>query len=134
MTNGAFPVDPGDIIQWYWEAETNCFDGEGRRFEPIEDQRSDSVTTFLQVHQKNLTLDSARRKAFYERGNGVFTDSQAGGSVKHNAKREIAYPKALKPRRNGTKVIGDCMRIFGKAISGARPFEAFDILIGRQSM
>jgi len=134
IMNGAFPVDSGDVIQWYWEAETNCFDAEGRRLEQIADQRSDGVTAFLYTHQKNMTLDSARRKAFYERGNGVFTDSQAGGSVKYNAKKEIAYPKALKPRRNGSKAIGDGMRAFGKAISGARPFEAFDILIGRQSM
>ncbi len=134
IINGAFPVDTGDIIQWYWEAETNCFDQDGRRHDPIAGERSEDITAFLQGHSKDLALDSARRKAFYERGNGVYTNSQTDGTVRYNGKREVAFPKALKPRRNGQKAIGDGMRAFGRAVSGARPFEPFDILIGRQSM
>jgi hypothetical protein len=134
ITNGAFPVDPGDIIQWYWEAETNCFDAEGRRFPAIADVRSEGVSAFLQGHSQKLATDSARRKATFERGNGVFTDSQTDGNVKYNGKKDVAYPKALKARTDGKKVLGDELRTFARAVSGARPFEKFDVLIGRQSM
>jgi len=46
----------------------------------------------------------------------------------------VAYPKALKPRCDGKKVLGDELRAFARAVSGGRPFEKFDVLIGRQSM
>ena len=132
--NGAFEIDAGDIIQWYWDAETNCFDVSGRRHDPIDDKRSQSVSTFLTGHSQALTRDSAKRKAFYERGNGVFTNSPTDGNVTYNGKQNIAFPKSLKPARDGKRRIGDVMRVFARAVSGARPFEMFDILIGRQSM
>jgi hypothetical protein len=31
-------------------------------------------------------------------------------------------------------VIGDKIRVWGRAMSGARPFEMFDVMISRQSM
>jgi len=134
IMNGAFPVDSGDILQFYWQPEQNCFDDEGRRLDVIDGHRSEDVSNFLNSNQKNLTLDSARRKASYERGNGVYTNSQTDGNVRYNGKMEVAFPKSLKPRRNGKKVPGDCMRAFARAMSGAKPFEMFDVLIGRQSM
>jgi hypothetical protein len=134
IMNGAFEIDPGDEIQWYWEAETNCFDPKGRRYDSIADQRSQGVTAFLQGHHHELSRDGTRRKLAQERSNGVFTNSQTDGNVSYNGKKEVAFPKAVKPGRDGKTRIGDNMRKFGKAISGAGPFEFFDILIGRQSM
>ena len=134
VMNGAFPVDAGDIIQWYWDAETNCFDTNGCRLDPIDDQRSQGVTAFLQGHSQSIARDSARRRTFYERGNGVFTNSQTDGNVTYNGKREVAFPKTVKPDKSGKMRCGDRMRALGRAVSGARPFEMFDILIGRQSM
>ena len=134
ITNGAFPVDAGDIIQWYWSAETRCFDSEGRRLEPIGGQRSEDVSIFLSRNEQNLSLDSARRKAMYERGNGVYTNSQTDSNVRYNGKLETAFPKALRTRVDGKRVPGDCIRVFARALSTARPFEPFDVLINRQSM
>ena len=134
ITNGAFPVDAGDIIQWYWSAETRCFDSEGRRLEPIGGQRSEDVSIFLSRNEQNLSLDSARRKATYERGNGVYTNSQTDSTVRYNGKLETAFPKALRTRVDGKRVPGDCIRVFARALSTARPFEPFDVLINRQSM
>ena len=134
ITNGAFPVDAGDIIQWYWSAETRCFDSEGRRLEPIGGQRSEDVSIFLSRNEQNLSLDSARRKATYERGIGVYTNSQTDSNVRYNGKLETAFPKALKTRVDGKRVPGDCMRAFARALSTARPFEPFDVLINRQSL
>ena len=134
IMNGAFEVDAGDIIQWYWDAETNCFDSNGRRHDIISDRRSQGVSAFMSTNSQALTRDSAKRKAFYERGNGVFTNSPTDGNVTYNGKQNIAFPKSFKPARDGKRRIGDSMRIFARAVSGARPYEMFDILIGRQSM
>jgi hypothetical protein len=134
ILNGAFEVDTGDIIQWYWSAETNCFDSNGRRFDQIAERRSQGVSAWLQSKDRPGTADSARRKAFQERGNGVFTNSQTDGTVTFNAKKEIAFPKSLRPAIDGNFRLGDRMRIFGRAMSGARPYEMVDIQICRQSM
>jgi hypothetical protein len=133
ILNGAFEVDTGDMIQWYWSAETNCFDANGRRLDPIPEQRSQGVTTWLQTNDRAGSSDSARRKAFHERGNGVFTNSQTDGTVTFNAKREVAFPKSIRPGKDGFR-LGDRMRVFARAMSGARPYEMVDIMICRQSM
>ena len=134
IMNGAFGVDTGDLIQWYWDAETNCFDDNGRRLDPITDRRSQGVDAFLQGSDPQLSRDSIRRRSFYERGNGVYTNSQIDGTVTFNGKRGVAFPKSYKQGRDGKDRIGDRIRIFARAVSGARPFEMVDILIGRQSM
>lgn len=134
IQNGAFEVDTGDMIQWYWEAETNCFDESGRRHDAITDTRSQGVDAFVQSNNLRLSQDGTRRKSFYERGNGVFTNAQPDGAVTHNGKRGVAFPKSLKPARDNRDRIGDRIRVFARAISGARPYEPFDVLIGRQSM
>ena len=132
--NGAFEIDAGDVIQWYWDIETNCFDANGRRHDPITDRRSQGVNAFLTGTSQSMTRDSAKRKAFHERGNGVFTNSQTDGNVSYNGKQNVAFPKSMKPGIDGKRRIGDAMRVFARAVSGSRPFEMFDILIGRQSM
>ena len=130
IVNGAFPVDTGDMIQWIWEAETNMFDPQGVRYDPLADMRSEAVTAFVQGHNGNLSTDSARRRIAYDRGNGVYT----GAGKPYDGKKEVAFPKSLRPRRDGSIVIWDKMRVFARAVSGARPYEPFDIFIHRQSM
>jgi len=134
IMNGAFEVDTGDMIQWYWSAETNCFDSNGRRLDQIQERRSQGVSTWLQTNDRASSVDNTRRKAMYERGNGVFTNSQTDGNVVFGAKKEIAFPKSLRSARDGSLVIGDRMRVFARAMSGARPYEMVDVMIGRQSM
>ena len=129
IMNGAFEIDPGDEIQWYWEAETSCFDAKGRRYDPIADQRSQGITLFLQAHHQELSRDGARRKVAQERGNGILEDGSTFGG-----KREVAFPKAVKAARDGKIRIADNLRKFGRAITGAGPFEMVDIQISRQSM
>jgi hypothetical protein len=134
IRNGAFEIDTGDIIQWYWSCETNMFDKNGKRYDVIPERRSASVTAYIQDRERAETGDSIRRRVMAERENGVFTNSQTDGTVTYNAKKEIAFPKSLRPARDGTIRLGDRMRIFGRAMSGARAWEQVDIMICRQSM
>jgi hypothetical protein len=134
ILNGAFEIDTGDIIQWYWSAEEPCFDKNGRRRDQITEQRSQGVSTWLRENNRQGSSDSVRRKTFHERGNGVFTNSQTDGTVTFGAKKEIAFPKSLRPALDGAFRLGDRMRVFGRAMSGARPWEMVDVQICRQSM
>jgi hypothetical protein len=134
IMNGAFEIDTGDMIQWYWSAETNCFDTNGRRHDPLDTIRSQDVNAFLAGHGRDLSRDSLKRKAVQERGNGVFSGSMPDGNVTYNGKTEVAFPKSIRPRKDGVIVIGDKMRVFARAMSGGRPFEMVDVLIMRQSM
>lgn len=135
IMNGPFPIDTGDKVQWIWEAESNCFNKTGYRYPPISDsRRSEGISVFLRTHDKTLSRDDAIRKMTYEHSNGVFTAGQKPNGAPYDGKKEIAYVKAVRPRTDGTENPFDKMREFGKALSSARPFEPFDILIGRQSM
>jgi hypothetical protein len=134
VMNGPFEIDTGDAIQWIWSAEANCFDCNGKRHDPITDRRSQGVSSWLAQNSSAGSADSAKRKAFSERSSGVFTNSQTDGTVVYNAKKEVAFPKSLRPARDGSYRLGDKMRVIGKALSGARPWEMVDIMIGRQSM
>jgi hypothetical protein len=134
VLNGPFEIDTGDVLHWVWACEIPCFDKNGKRHDQITDRRSTGVTSWLTNNDNTGTADSAKRKAFYERGNGVYTNSQSDGTVVYNAKKEIAYPKSLRPARDGSYRLGDKMRVFGKALSGARAWEMVDIMISRQSM
>lgn len=91
------------------------------------------MSAFLQGHGRELSRDSARRKAMQEKGNGVFS-GMPDGSVSYNGKVEVAFPKSIRPRKDGVVVIGDKLRVWGRAMSGARPYEMLDVLICRQSM
>lgn len=135
ILNGAFEIHTGDMIQWIWDIEVPCFDSEGRRLDPMADNTSGGVTQFLTHHDPKFTDDSSRRKQFYERGNGVYTNAQSeNGTVVYNGKRLIAFPKALKTGLDGDHRLSDRLRVFGRAMSHARPFEQVDILLGRQSL
>ena len=135
ILNGAFEIETGDLIHWIWDIEAPCFDAKGKRLDPIPENTSLAVNQFISHNDPKYSEDAARRKQFYERGNGVYTNSQQdGGTVVYNGKRLVAFPKALKPGTEGEVRLGDKLRIFGRAMSRARPFEQVDILLGRQSL
>ncbi len=135
ILNGSFEIHTGDMIHWIWDVEAPCFDRDGKRLDPITDNTSFSVSHFVANNDPKLAEDSSRRKTFYERGNGIYTNSQSdGGTVVYNGKRLIAFPKALRPGTEGDYRLSDKLRVFGRAMSRARPFEQVDILLGRQSL
>lgn len=134
VMNGPFEIDTGDMLQWIWICEAPCFDANGKRHDVITDRRSQGVSAWMQANDQIGSADSAKRKTFYERSNGVFTNSQTDGTVVYNAKKEMAFPKSLRPAKDGSYRLGDKMRVFGRAMSGARAWEQVDIMICRQSM
>ena len=135
ILNGPFEVDTGDLVQWIWDIEIPMFNKDGKRFDPLNDPSSITVAKFTSGQDPKYEQDAARRKQYYERGNGVYTNSAIdGGTVTYNAKTSVAFPKALRPARDGEYRLGDKIRVFARAMCSARPFEMIDVCISRQSL
>ena len=135
IMNGPFEIDTGDNLQWIWDIEIPMFDRDGKRYDQFTDPSSKTITQFAAGQDPKFEQDAARRKQYYERGNGVYTggsgDSNAEG---YNTRTTTAFPKSLRPARDGEFRLGDKLRVFGRAMSSARPYEMVDVCISRQSL
>ena len=113
VRNGAFPIKTGDMVQFYFDFETNYFDEYGYR----RGANDDAVDL-------NQDTNTKRKRDYAERSLGMTTANER----KHN----IAYPKACNILTCDRPL--DRARIFGKAMSNAGAWDMVDILIGRQSI
>lgn len=137
IMNGAFPVLAGDPIQWYWDAERACFQASGHRYEgQIQGAQgqlptSEDVLSYLANHHVDPSRQEEKRRKFFDRGNGNFAPPMYDGNV--TGKLQVAYPKPFRFQDTEERV-ADRLRVFGKALTGARPFEMFDVMVSRQSL
>lgn len=130
VLNGAFPINTGDPIQWYWEEERQCFTPTGHRREALIPSEngiitSDHVEQFVE-EGVNMGDSDENRKRFYDRHNGNFGPTR-------NGKTRVAFPKPFRYQDEEERIY-DRLRVFAKALSNARPFEHVDIMIARQSL
>jgi hypothetical protein len=134
VMNGDVEIFAGDQIQWYWTFERNCFREDGTR---------KSI-----VNAAGVIADGSDPESDAQQGGGVvadqpghprrvFNDLQYGASnnsktpsdkAKHVARIKSYLRDDTQPR------LYDWTRVFGIAISSARPNEMVDIKICRQSM
>eukprot|EP00961_Rhodomonas_salina_P302329 3940804-Rhodomonas_salina.4 len=112
VQNGGFMVSTWDIIMWYWDVEKDYFDPSGKR---------------INVLQLPQDPDAKRRKMMADRQNGNWPKEGVVG------KSFIAYPKPFSLSDSNNHLM-DKLRVFGKAVSNARPFDKVDILICTQSI
>lgn len=138
VMNGDFEVFTGDLIQWYWDFELQCFKPDGRRKEYINFWRNTVVggvwscepgnaSPFFDIAQDvessfSLAPTSEKRKNYHEK---VF------GQKPRNPK---VVPR-IKPfmRDDQNPRMYDHIRVFAVAVTSARPHEMVDIKIARQS-
>lgn len=127
VQNGHFEIVCGDIIQWYWPFEKNCFDETGERldipYRQIGNQKillnSDPVAGRIWEDRG----DALQRKQFFERQYGQ----------KKGVEKCVPMIKPYKPDGENIRLY-DWYRVFAVAIASARPFEAVDIRISRQAL
>jgi hypothetical protein len=135
VLNGAFAIQCGDDVQWYWDEERACFKADGRRI-PKKIAASagvlvaEDVRRFLDVNFDDDPDDERRRK-FFDRGNGNYSAPSRDGNIK--GKQRVAFPKPFRWDDNNERVY-DKRRVFAKALCSARPFEHVDLMICRQSL
>ncbi len=135
VQNGDFEVFAGDLLQFYWAFEKDDFLPDGRR-KPYLDiwdgdtpQNVDPCTVIDGTPGKRDASgwerqpDSQLRHAYFNLSYG-----QRPGKEKLVAKIKPYIPDENDPR------LFDWYRVFAVAIASARPNEACDIKISRQSM
>ena len=120
VMNGDFEVFTGDLIQWYWPFEFDCFLSRGQR-KPIENANVDPGKASPGDYK--LTGDAQARKKFNDREYGQRKDHDKCVALIKPYKRDDQFPRLY-----------DWYRVFAIAISSARPREAVDIRICRQAL
>ena len=134
VQNGDFEVFTGDIIQWYWPFELDCFKPNGERKKYVDEWNGDvppNISPSYDPDTKQVTdfntrsLDPAAdtRRDFAARQYG-----QPADRPKVVARIKPYWRDDVNPR------IYDAYRVFAVAISCARPHEPVDIKISRQAV
>jgi len=108
VTNGHFPMRPGQMVHWYFEFEKGMFDKDGRR---TEDQNQEPL------QEKEMT--GLERRAHQE----TSAESEC-----------YARPKPYVVSKNGCDHYGDKIRIFAKCIAGGAAHHKVDIMLMTQSL
>lgn len=147
VMNGAFECKAGQMLQWYFDFERNCFyqDNEyngkktrvaGTRKEiQIDLDRMEDIQTKLSKLKSITKSDTESEKAreeFHNRALGAMDAYPHGGKL--DRKHLIAFPKPYLLTENGEEHYGDKIRIFAKCITGARKHEMMDIMLMTQSL
>jgi hypothetical protein len=131
VMNGDFEVYPGDLVQFYWRFEKDDFLPDGRRKPYLDIWDHEQVrgnvnpahtTTVLGKRERPGDKDSGLRQAYHELSYGQKPDKH-----KLVAKVKPYFRDDDNPR------LYDWVRVFGVAISSARPNDMVDIKISRQS-
>jgi hypothetical protein len=145
VMNGHWEVHAGDLVQWYWTFEKECFDDKGKRkrYKTYEQDGSvkrdyfgmspfeqpTTISPAVSSSEVQSKTASAKRQNFHDRQYGIKPQSLTPSDKAKSVARIKTYVKDdLCPR------LYDTVRIFGRAIGTARPNELLDIQICRQSM
>ena len=146
VMNGDFDVYTGDLIQWYWPFERDCFESGGRRkpivrHDPVltvirlredmppefsfPDMQKDPATIDPHDNATRLTVDNETRlrKVYYDRQYGQRKGVEKVVPIIKPYKRDDEDPRLY-----------DWYRVFAVALSTARPREHVDIRISRQAL
>jgi hypothetical protein len=147
VMNGAFECKAGQMLQWYFDFERNCFcqDNEHSRNGLIMagTRRNIDINTKNEAELKNKLLalktytsgdteSEKSREAYHQRALGAMDAYPLGG--KSDRKSLIAFPKPYMLNSDGQDHYGDKIRIFAKCITGARKHEMVDIMLMTQSL
>lgn len=106
--NGHFAMHAGQLVQWYFDFEHASFASAHGDAGAVGQRVTVRAAAPQVIGQKRRRLEEPLRENF-------------------------VYPKPYVPHMGG-EVHGDKVRIFGKCLNGAGPFEPVDIMIMTQSL
>ena len=138
VTNGDFDVFCGDLLQWYWPFERQCFTKDGKR-KPIP-MHEDSQQAALDENGIALKNDLQTDPALVDTQFGM---DRAARLRKEMNERQTGQPRGsekvvplIKPfkRDDEQPRLYDWYRVFAEAISSAGPGQKVDIRISRQAV
>ena len=132
VMNGDFEVFTGDLIQWYWPFERDCFFKNGKRKPRTLTAIGGQMRPELQhnpanyagvTHHWELDKDSKLRKTHFDKQYGDRKGREKVVPLIKPYKRDDEEPR-----------IYDWYRVFAVAICSGRPRERIDIRIARQAL
>ena len=147
VMNGAFECKAGQMLQWYFDFERNCFfqDNEHSRhgmimagtrrnidMNPTNESELKKKMIELKKFSSDDTVSEKSREAYHQRALGAMDAYPIGG--KSDRKHLIAFPKPYMLNSDGQDHYGDKIRIFAKCITGARKHEMMDLMLMTQSL
>lgn len=126
VMNGAFTMHAGDLIQWYFNGEEECYHPNSSA-DAVAGERST-------LQQRNA---HKRRKA------QQYHDQRAYGMQAINEQHKSKAVFRIKPYRMSkgrgdndeyVDYFGDKSRVFAKCIGGGKPYEMVDVMLMTQSL
>jgi hypothetical protein len=130
IQNGAFSMHTGDLVQWYFDWEQGEFDNSNRNTNGHRIQ--------VNAAEPEQTRDLKRK--LYNDERLYATSSSMGRSSGQKSAGTMVRVKSYRMSVVGEDEkymfdhYGDKSRIFGKCISGGRPWDAVDIMLMTQSL
>lgn len=143
VMNGDFEVFAGDLIQWYWTFEADCFHADGKRKRIVTPgnllvTNGDPAIDYGAAPPPAAPVPGGvpnpdprvrHRRIHNDFQYGISPDSYSPANKAKNVARIKPYmPDDAQPR------LYDWVRVFAIAISSARPNEMVDIKISKQSL
>jgi len=131
IMNGDFEVFAGDLIQWYWTFEVDCFKPDGSRKSIVNAANAVCDGGDPEVDQTNnvpVVRAVDPRRIYHDYQYGADPGNLPSSKAKHVARIKSYLKDEEQPR------VYDWMRVFAVAISSAKKNEMVDIKISRQSM
>jgi hypothetical protein len=138
VQNGDFELFTGDLVQFYWMFEKDDFTQDGRRkpyLDIWEGETPQNVDPRTTENFRSAKRDAEGRETWERRPDAQIRQTYHDLSYGQRAGKEKIVAK-IKPyiADEENPRLFDWYRVFAVAISGARPNEACDIKISRQSM
>lgn len=136
VMNGDFEIFCGDLIQWYWPFERDCF---------VQHSAKRKVVSKISTSGEFVNEDPARNSDPDTHDSNPFDEERASKQRRVFHEREFGQPggdaKAkvvprIKPYKHDDEKprLYDWYRVFAVALCSARPNEAVDIRISRQAI
>jgi hypothetical protein len=130
IQNGAFSMHTGDLVQWYFDWEQGEFDNSNRN--------TNGQRIVVNPAEPEQTRDPKRK--WYNDERLYATSTSLGRSNGQKSAGTMVRVKSYRMFLVGGDEkymfdhYGDKSRIFGKCISGGRPWDAVDIMLMTQSL
>lgn len=134
IQNGAFSMHTGDLVQWYFDWECNGFDHTNRNTNGYR------IMEAVNPEDQRLAGRDPKRKRYNDErlyGTSVSFGRSSGQKSAETMVRVKSYRMCVVGAGDEKFMFdhfGDKSRVFGKCISGGRPWDAVDIMLMTQSL
>lgn len=144
VLNGAFPMQTGDLVQWYFDYEEDMFETKStltqgiRHPERAVNADQNSVSSLMLSKRKHMDARNFGVAPGYGRDFQRCKDTKGIVRIKSYKYRPRTYTvdgnAAQTVTLNTKESYGDKIRVFAKCISGGRPYDQVDIMLMTQSL